>query len=51
MKIEISPEQEDEIYYGRIKEVVAMIESNELDFDTPEEKAEALKAFETVRNL
>ena len=53
MKIELTPEQEDEIYYKRMSEIVEEIRDDSLSgmFDTHKEKEEALKAFAIVRMI
>tara|TARA_R110000803_G_scaffold51844_1_gene106874 strand:+ start:984 stop:1145 length:162 start_codon:yes stop_codon:yes gene_type:complete len=53
MKLEITPEQEDAIYYKRMAEIVDQILNDDLGgmFETPEEKEEALKAFAIVRMI
>jgi hypothetical protein len=50
MKIELTIEQEDDIYIARMKDIIEMVENDELGL-TKEETKEALKAFEIVRRL
>lgn len=51
MKTELGPEQEDEIYYGRMDLIIARVKSGELELTTPAEVEEIIKAFAIVRAI
>lgn len=51
MKIKLTPEQEDHIYYKRLKQIEGQIIRKEIDFDTEPDYWAALQAFEIVRSL
>jgi hypothetical protein len=50
MKLELTPEQEDAIYYGRMAEVIAAIKCGEIEIEA-KEAARILEAFDLVRMI
>ena len=51
MKLELTPDQEDEIYYKRLKEVHKAVKRGEIEFDTVTEQVAALQSFHIVRSI